>query len=62
MNHFPKEDLETLSEKHVVEFSRYLVTERKVSASYQNSAINSIKFHIRKVLCCRKEPYSDTLL
>lgn len=57
INHFPKEDLETLTEKHVVEFSRYLVTERKVSVSYQNLAINSIKFYFEKVLGGRRKLY-----
>jgi site-specific recombinase XerD len=57
INHFPKEDLDTLTEKHVVEFSRFLVTERKVSASYQNLAINSIKFYFEKVLGGKRKLY-----
>lgn len=32
-----------------MDFSRYLVTIRKVSASYQNQAINAIKFYFEKV-------------
>jgi site-specific recombinase XerD len=57
INHFPKEDLDSLSEHHVVEFSRFLVTERKVSSSYQNSAINAIKFYFEKVLGGRRKLY-----
>ncbi|WP_339704472.1 tyrosine-type recombinase/integrase [Algoriphagus aquimarinus] len=57
INHFPKEDLDSLSEHHVVEFSRFLVTERKVSTSYQNSAINAIKFYFEKVLGGRRKLY-----
>jgi len=57
INHFPKEDMDTLTEKHVVEFSRFLVTERKVSASYQNLAINAIKFYFEKVLGGRRKLY-----
>lgn len=57
INHFPKEDLDSLSEHHVVEFSRFLVTELKVSTLYQNSAINAIKFYFEKVLGGRRKLY-----
>ena len=57
INHFPKEDLDTLTEKHVVEFSRFLVTERKVSSSFQNLATNAIKFYFEKVLGGRRKLY-----
>src|SRR5690606_22730223 len=30
INHFPKEDIDSLNDRHVMEFSRFLVTERKV--------------------------------
>lgn len=49
INHFPKVPLEELEEKEVMEFSRYLVTERNVSSSHQNQAINAIKFYFEKV-------------
>ncbi|MGW8123258.1 tyrosine-type recombinase/integrase [Roseivirga echinicomitans] len=57
INHFPKEDLDALNDRHVMEFSRFLVTERKVSTSYQNQAINSIKFYFEKVLGGRRKLY-----
>jgi site-specific recombinase XerD len=38
-----------LGEKEVMEFSRFLVNERKVSSSHQNQAINAIKFYFEKV-------------
>lgn len=57
INHFPKEDLDSLHDRHVMEFSRYLVAERKVSASYQNQAINAIKFYFEKVLGGRRKLY-----
>ncbi len=50
INHFPTEDIASLNDRHVMEFSRFLVTDRKVSASYQNQAINAIKFYFEKVL------------
>jgi len=36
INRFQKEDLDTLTEKHVVEFSRFLMTEHKVSAPHDS--------------------------
>lgn len=57
INHFPKEDLDSLNDKHVMEFSRFLVTERKVSTSYQNQAINAIKFYFEKVLGGKRKLY-----
>lgn len=49
INYFHHQDLDELTDKEVMDFSRYLVTLRKVSASYQNQAINSIKFYFEKV-------------
>ena len=57
INHFPKEDLDSLHDRHVTEFSRFLVAKRKVSASYQNQAINAIKFYFEKVLGGRRKLY-----
>ncbi|SIN70042.1 tyrosine-type recombinase/integrase [Algoriphagus halophilus] len=49
INHFPDLEIDSLGEKEILEFSRYLVTERKVSSSLQNQAINAIKFYFEKV-------------
>lgn len=49
INHFPQKEIGELGEKEIMEFSRYLVNERKVSSSHQNQAINSIKFYFEKV-------------
>ncbi|WP_339867349.1 tyrosine-type recombinase/integrase [uncultured Algoriphagus sp.] len=57
INHFPKEDLDSFNDRHVMEFSRFLVTERKVSTSYQNQAINAIKFYFEKVLGGKRKLY-----
>ena len=48
-NHFPDSELDSLGEKEIMDFSRYLVTERKVSSSHQNQAINAVKFYFEKV-------------
>ena len=49
INHFPLHPFELLDEKKVMEFLQYLVLDRKVSTSYQNQAINAIKFYYEKV-------------
>ena len=57
INYFFRLDIKTISEKQIIEFLRYLVTERKVSASFQNQAINSIKFYYEKVLGGQRKFY-----
>uniref|UniRef100_UPI003592F1C5 phage integrase N-terminal SAM-like domain-containing protein n=1 Tax=Aquiflexum sp. TaxID=1872584 RepID=UPI003592F1C5 len=42
INYFPNMAIEDLGEKEVMEFSRFLVNERKVSSSYQNQAIHPV--------------------
>ena len=50
INHYPLQDPREITEKEIISFIRYLVDERQVSASYQNQAINAIKFYYEKVL------------
>jgi integrase/recombinase XerD len=57
INHFPDIQISDLGEKEVMEFSRYLVTDRKVSTSHQNQAINAIKFYFEKVKGGEKKYY-----
>ena len=45
INYYNTDDFKTLDETQVIQFLRYLVTVRKVSTSYQNQSINSIKFY-----------------
>ena len=42
----------------IIEYIRYLVTERKISESYQNQSINAIKFYYEKVLGGARKKYS----
>lgn len=49
INYFPDRMADELAEKDIMDFSRYLVITRKVSSSYQNQAINAIKFYFEKV-------------
>ena len=50
INFHNKKDITTLGQVEAIEFIRYLVSERKVSISYQNQAINAIKFYYERVL------------
>lgn len=60
INYYHQLDFKNLDHKQIEEFIRYLVIERKVSISYQNQAINAIKFYYEKVLGgARKVYYID---
>lgn len=55
INYYPKKELTEITEEEIVLYLQYLVTERKISTSYQNQAINAIKFYYERVLGgCRK--------
>ncbi len=58
INHFPHDAIDEIDEKKIIEFCRYLVIERKVSASTQNTAINAIKFYYEKVLGGKRRFYA----
>ncbi|MFN3760733.1 MAG: tyrosine-type recombinase/integrase [Algoriphagus aquaeductus] len=49
INFFPDRKVDELNEKDIMDFSTHLVVTRKVSSSYQNQAINAIKFYYEKV-------------
>lgn len=57
INFYPGHDPKELTEKEVVAYLRYLVEERQVSHSYQNQAINAIKFYYEQVLGGSKRFY-----
>lgn len=57
LNFHHKEELRELDERMVMAFLQYLVMERKVSSSYQNQAINAIKFYYEKMLCLPRKIY-----
>jgi len=50
INYHKSKDLKDLSEKDIHNYLLYLVEDRQVSSSYQNQAINSIKFYYEKVI------------
>ena len=50
INYFHTKKIDEISEPEILEFLRYLVVDRHVSASSQNTSINAIKFYYEKVL------------
>ncbi len=57
INYFNDIKIEEIEESRITEFLRYLVIERKVSSSYQNQAINAIKFYYERVLKGERKIY-----
>lgn len=49
INYYQRYEIDAISEPQIKEYIRYLITERKISESYQNTAINAIKFYYEKV-------------
>ena len=58
INYYKGEVLSDIEERKVIEYLRYLVMERKVSTSYQNQAINAIKFYYEHVLKGERKVYT----
>lgn len=50
VNYYPEEILENIREEQIIGYIRYLVNDRKISISVQNTTINAIKFYYEKVL------------
>ena len=57
INYYPDKELADITEEEIVLYLQYLVTERKVSTSYQNQAINGIKFYYERVMGGRRKVY-----
>ncbi|PWK17062.1 site-specific recombinase XerD [Arcicella aurantiaca] len=57
INYYPTCDIKTIDEPMIIKFLRYLVTERKISITYQNQSINAIKFYYEKVLGGQRKFY-----
>ena len=57
INYYADKELDDITEEEIVLYLQYLVSERKVSTSYQNQAINAIKFYYEKVLKGRRRVY-----
>jgi len=57
INYFPGRKIEEITKEEIMTYQRYLVEERCISTSYQNQAINAIKFFFEKVLKGARETY-----
>jgi len=57
INYYADKELDDITEEEIVLYLQYLVTERKVSTSYQNQAINAIKFYYERVMGGRRKVY-----
>ncbi len=57
INFYPLLEMKTIGEQQIIQFIRYLVTDRKVSSSYQNQSINAIKFYYERVLGGQRKFY-----
>ena len=57
INYYPMLDIKTIDEPAIIKFLRYLVTERKISITYQNQSINAIKYYYEKVLGGQRKFY-----
>lgn len=57
INHYPSIEIDKIDEPKIIAFCQYLVIDRKVSASYQNQAINAIKFYYERVLGGQRKLY-----
>jgi integrase/recombinase XerD len=57
VNYYNSMELEDIEEDKITDFLRYLVIERKVSTSYQNQAINAVKFYYERVLGGQRKLY-----
>lgn len=57
INFYNQLSLDQIDETKITAFMRYLVIERKISISYQNQAINAIKFYYERVLGGQRKVY-----
>jgi len=57
INFYPDIAPDELTKQHINDYIVYLVRERNVTVSYQNQAINAIKFYYEKVLGRERDTY-----
>ncbi len=50
INYFSTKEIDQITQEEIMAYLLYLVDERQISTSYQNQAINAIKFYYEKVL------------
>ena len=57
INFYHKLEIPKIDEAKIIAYMHYLVTERKISSSYQNQAINAIKFYYERILGGQRKFY-----
>jgi site-specific recombinase XerD len=57
INYYASKELEEITQADILAYLRYLIEERCVSTSYQNQAINSIKFYYEKIAGRNRETF-----
>lgn len=57
INYFEETELALITDAMITDFLSFLVTERKVSSSYQNQSINAIKFYYERILKQDRKTY-----
>jgi integrase/recombinase XerD len=57
LNYFPEKEPFDIKQDEIIGYLRYLIEERCISTSYQNQAINAIKFYFEKVAGGKRETY-----
>jgi site-specific recombinase XerD len=57
INYHNTKDIDHITQPEIMVYLRYLVEERCISSSYQNQAINAIKFYYEKVLGGQRRVY-----
>jgi site-specific recombinase XerD len=57
INYFSTRELDEITQSDILIYLRYLIEERCVSTSYQNQAINSIKFYYEKIAGRSRETF-----
>ena len=57
LNYYPGKEPADITQDEIIKYLRYLIEERCISTSYQNQAINAIKFYFEKVMGVKRETY-----
>jgi site-specific recombinase XerD len=57
INYYSNKELDAITQQEIMDYLLYLVQERQISESYQNQAINSIKFYYEKVMKGKRNVY-----
>lgn len=57
INYYSRYEIDQITEPQILAYLRYLIAERQLSVSYQNVAINAIKFYYEKVLKGQRKFY-----